>query len=215
MRRPPALANWLLARFGSVDDALVGDLYQEWSSGRSSAWFWHQTLSAIACAAVREIRCRPRQTCTALLLGWSTAAVVFLAGDTIADGLAGLIWGWNRQNAYVDHQWGRFYVGAVLVAFGAPALSAWLVARLHRKTPAILIVYVGITFALLLTTGIFLEVVVLRAKPFAMWHPLFYATFTTLPFCWHSGIVLVPLTMLSCGATALRAPSTRAGNDVS
>jgi hypothetical protein len=38
-----------------------------------------------------------------------------------------------------------------------------------------------------------------------MWHPLFYATFTTLPFVWHSGIVLVPLAMLMSGATALRA----------
>ena len=47
MKRPPALATWFLARFGSVDDALVGDLYQEWSSGRSSAWFWQQKFSAI------------------------------------------------------------------------------------------------------------------------------------------------------------------------
>jgi hypothetical protein len=204
MRRPPALANWFLARFGSVDDALVGDMYQEWSSGRSRAWFWHQTLSAIACATVREIRCRPSRACTAVLLGWSVAAAVFLAGDTFADGLAGLLWGWNRQDAYANQHWGPFYVGAVLVAFGGPALSAWLIARLHRSTPAILLGYVGITFALLLTTGILLEVVVLRAKPFPMWHPLFYATFTTLPFFWHSGIVLVPLTMLLCGVTALR-----------
>jgi len=204
MRQAPALANWLLARFGSVEDALVGDIYQEWSAGRSSAWFWHQTLSAVVCATVRDIRRRPWRTCAALLLGWSAAAAVFLAGDTIADGLAGLIWGWNRQNAYANHHWAPFYVGAVLVSFGGFAVSAWLVARLHRRNPAMLLGYVAVTFGLLLTTGIVLDVLVRRGRPIPMLHPLFYATFTTLPFFWHSGVVLVPLAMLLCGATALR-----------
>ena len=205
MRQPPALANWLLAQFGSVEDALVGDIYQEWSTGRSSAWFWHQALSAIACATVREIRYRPWRTCTVLLLGWSVAAAVFLAGDTIADGLAGQIWGWNRQAAYANHYWTPFYVSASLVSFGGFGMSAWLVARLHRKNPLMLLGYVAATFTLLLVTGVLLEVVVLRGKPFPIVHPVFYAVFTTLPFFWHSGIVLVPLVMLLCGATALRA----------
>jgi hypothetical protein len=205
MKHPPALANWLLTSFSSVDDALVGDIFQEWSTGRSTAWFWHQTLSAIACATVREMRRRPWRTCTALLLGWSVAAVVFLAGDTIADGLAGRIWGWNRQDAYATDYWAPFYAGAFVVSFGGFSVSAWLVARLHRRAPAMLLGYVAITFALLVLTGIALEVVVLKGKPFPMWHPLFYATFTTLPFFWHSGVVLVPFAMLLCGTTALRA----------
>jgi len=205
MRRPPALANWLLARFGSVDDGLVGDLYQEWSSGRSSAWFWYQTLSAVACATFREIRDRPWRTCSAPLLGWSVAAMVFLAGDTIADGLAGLIWDWNRQAAYANHHWGPFYVGAVLVTFGGFGISAWLVTRAYGRNPVILFGYVGATFALMLATAIVLEVLVRQRRPIPLWHPLFYATFTTLPYVWHSGIVLVPLAMLLCGVTALRA----------
>jgi len=207
MRQPPGLANWLLVRFGSVEDALVGDIYQEWSTGRSSAWFRHQALSAIACGTLREFRYHAWRTCTAMLLGWSAAALVFFAGDTIADGLAGLVWGWSRQQAYADGHWAPFFVGAVLVSFGGFGISAWLVARLHRRHPALLLGYIAVTFALLMTTGIVLEVVVLRGKPFPMWHPLFYATFTTLPFVWHSGIVLVPLAMLLCGATALRASS--------
>jgi hypothetical protein len=205
MKQPPALAHWLLTRFGSVDDALVGDIFQEWSTGRSTAWFWHQTLSAIACATVREIRCRPWRTCTALLLGWSVAAAVFLAGDTIADGLAGRLWGWNRQDAYANDYWAPFYTGAWVVSFGGFGISAWLVARLHRRHPAMLIGYVAVTFALLLTAGIVLDVLVRRGTPFPIVHPVFYAIFTTLPFFWHSGIVLLPLAMLLCGATALRA----------
>jgi hypothetical protein len=204
VRQPPTLANWLLAHFGSVEDALVGDIYQEWSTGRSGAWFWHQTLSAIVCGTVREIRCRPWRTCAALVLGWSAAAAFFLAGDTIADGLAGLIWGWSRQKAYADDHWAPFLVSASLVSFGGFSMSAWLVTRLHRRNPAMLLGYVTATFGLLLTTGVVLEVIVRRGEPFPMVHPLFYATFTTLPFFWHSGILFVPLAMLLCGATALR-----------
>jgi hypothetical protein len=36
---------------------------------------------------------------------------------------------------------------------------------------------------------------------------LFYAIFTTLPFFWHFGIVLVPVAMLLCGVVALRTSS--------
>jgi hypothetical protein len=213
MRQPPALANWLLARFALVEDALVGDLYQEWSAGRSTVWFWHQTVAAIAWGAVREIRRRPGRTCTTLLIGWLLVAAVFLAGDTIAEGLAGLIWGWRRQDAYLNHQWGPFYVGAVLVCFGGFSASAWLVARLHRKNPAMLLVYVAVTFALLLITGIVMDVLVRRGNPIPLPHPLFYAIFTTLPFFWHSGVVLVPLAMLSIGVIALRAASAHSQPD--
>ena len=204
MRQPPAIPNWLLGRFGSFEDALVGDIYQEWSTGRSMGWFWQQTLSAIACATIRDIRQRPWRACTALLLGWSVAAAAFLSGDTIAEGLAGFIWGWDRQHAYVNHYWAPFYVGAWLVALIGFGTSAWLVARLHRRNPAMLLGYVAATFTLLLVSGLLLEVVVLRGKPFPLVHPVFYAVFTTMPYFWHSGIVLVPLVMLLCGTTALR-----------
>jgi hypothetical protein len=208
MRQPPALANWLLARFGLVQDALVGDLYQEWSAGRSTVWFWHQTLAAIGWGAVREVRRRPGRTCSALLIGLLFVGAVFVAGDTIANGLARLVWGWRRQDAYVTHHWGPFYVGAVLVAFGGFSASAWLVARLHRRNPAMLLVYVAVTFVLLLTAGIVMDVLVRRGDPIPLPHPLFFAIFTTLPFFWHSGVMLVPLAMLLCGVTALRATSS-------
>ena len=44
--QPPALAVWLLERF-SGDGALIGDLVEEWRSGRSTAWFWSQALGSI------------------------------------------------------------------------------------------------------------------------------------------------------------------------
>lgn len=50
LRRPPALANWLLDRLGYSrrNAALAGDLLEEFRSGRSAAWYWRQTLVVIA-----------------------------------------------------------------------------------------------------------------------------------------------------------------------
>jgi hypothetical protein len=207
MRQPPKLGTSLLTRFGLVDDALVGDVLQEWSAGRSSPWFWYQTVAAIVWAAVRDLRRWPMRMCMALLTGWAIVATIFLNGDTIADGLAGRVWGWDRQQAYVNHSWGPFYVGALLVAYGGFGASAWLIARLNRSRPTIVIAYVAATFSVLLTTGIVMEILIRRGNPIPMVHPLFFAVFTTLPFFWHSGVVLVPLAMLVCGVLALR-PST-------
>ena len=45
-----ALATWMLDHLtlGSRNDSLSGDLLEELHSGRSSVWYWRQTLSAIA-----------------------------------------------------------------------------------------------------------------------------------------------------------------------
>jgi len=57
--------------------------------------------------------------------------------------------------------------------------------------------------------GLVLEVLIIRYAAIPLPHPLFYAVFSTLPFLWHSGILLVPLTMLLFGAIAMRhAPRT-------
>jgi hypothetical protein len=48
--RPPALALWLLRRFAASkwNDALTGDLIEEYRRRRSPWWCWRQVLSAIA-----------------------------------------------------------------------------------------------------------------------------------------------------------------------
>lgn len=53
---PPVLATWILERLipGNRNDALSGDLLEEFRSGRSSGWYWRQALAAVANGCIRE-----------------------------------------------------------------------------------------------------------------------------------------------------------------
>jgi hypothetical protein len=69
-RTPPRLAIWLLEKLGFArrKPAFIGDLLEEFHSGRSRAWYWRQTVIVIA----RDI------CCLALSLGpLAFAAFVF------------------------------------------------------------------------------------------------------------------------------------------
>jgi hypothetical protein len=55
---PPVLATWLLehVRFSNTDEALAGDLLEDFRHGRSVAWYWRQVFAAILVGFVREVR---------------------------------------------------------------------------------------------------------------------------------------------------------------
>lgn len=54
---PPILASWLLEhiRFRNADDALAGDLLEEFRHGRPVAWYWRQVFAAIIIGYVHEV----------------------------------------------------------------------------------------------------------------------------------------------------------------
>ena len=55
-RRPPALAQTLLEWVDPANDALHGDLLEEFASGRSRLWYWNQVLAATGVAVARPVR---------------------------------------------------------------------------------------------------------------------------------------------------------------
>jgi hypothetical protein len=57
---PPFIATWILEHLipGDRNDALSGDLLEEFRSGRSASWYWQQVLAAMAIGFLREIRVR-------------------------------------------------------------------------------------------------------------------------------------------------------------
>jgi hypothetical protein len=57
-RRPPRLASFLLERLAPGNEALHGDLEEEFSAGRGTAWYWRQVLAAVAQQGPLAVRAR-------------------------------------------------------------------------------------------------------------------------------------------------------------
>lgn len=55
-RRPPVLAQTLLEWVDPANDALHGDLLEEFASGRSRLWYWRQVMAAAGLALARPVR---------------------------------------------------------------------------------------------------------------------------------------------------------------
>ena len=49
-RNPPRIATWLMEHLTTAerDEAIAGDLEEEFRGGRSTAWYWRQALAALA-----------------------------------------------------------------------------------------------------------------------------------------------------------------------
>ena len=66
-----ALATWILEHltFGSHNEALSGDLLEEFRLGRSAGWYWRQVLSAVGVGVVSK--CRGYVLPLVFAAGWS------------------------------------------------------------------------------------------------------------------------------------------------
>jgi hypothetical protein len=75
---PPLLASWMLEHFtlGCRNEALTGDLLEEFRSGRSARWYWRQVLGAIIIGLSRAAGNQGTAALFALL--WSMLAPAWL-----------------------------------------------------------------------------------------------------------------------------------------
>jgi hypothetical protein len=71
---PPPTATWLLEHLnpGGRNEALAGDLLEEFQSGRTAGWYWRQVLVAIALGCSKNFFSHTRLIVFAVL--WSMAA---------------------------------------------------------------------------------------------------------------------------------------------
>jgi hypothetical protein len=54
---PPAIATWFLDHLcAERDEALAGDLVEEYFDGRSAGWYWRQVMAAIAIGGAQRVR---------------------------------------------------------------------------------------------------------------------------------------------------------------
>ena len=77
-RHPPRLAVWLLKRQGAgrENEALLGDLIEEFEDGRSAGWFWRQTFEAFTVASNRVMPGLAMQLLV-LFVAWGVPAALF------------------------------------------------------------------------------------------------------------------------------------------
>jgi len=124
MLKTPVIANWLLTRFGVAERnaALMGDLAEAFQDGKSPAWYWRQTLVAIATEPCDGSRAR---AFTSVLTGWTA----FMA-------LHAALWlqGPFRFRLHAGPWWFHW---AVALAFAALSTSPWRKARDGRARLAV------------------------------------------------------------------------------
>jgi hypothetical protein len=210
MRKPPAWATRLLAAFYTQDESFVGDLLEEYESGRSRVWYWRQVLSAVWLASLRQISAHPVRMLATVAAGWATLLLLFLAlGDRSADALAGWLLEWDRQTAYATNVWWPFHIAAVLVSYSGFALSALAVVRVHRQHgAAMLVAYTVSVMIVLAASAVLIEVLTRRNGGVPVPHALFYIVSVTLPYHWRSGLLLAPAIVLLVGLLSNRSPDS-------
>jgi hypothetical protein len=215
MRHPPRVATAVLLRLAPDDESLLGDLIEEYASGRSRGWYWRQVMSAVLLGAVRAVRSHPVRVSGAVAAGWLTLLALFtLFGDRTADGLAAWGWGWNRQEAYADGDWWPFRITSSMVSYGGFALSGLVVGRLQRRLgDPLVVVYSGSVLIGLAIGAITIEILTSLWGRVPVPHLLFYAVAVSLPYHLRSGLVLAPLVILAAGmiAAAPRDPQSAIG----
>jgi hypothetical protein len=198
MKQPPAAATWLLTRLApSASDSLLGDLQEEYESGRSPGWYWRQTLRAVVRGLAKEIVSHPFLGLRAITTGWIALLIFFSFGDLFTEAIAKLFWGWTRDIGYGTAYWWPFHVSATVVSYAGFAISTLAVVRLHRdRAMPMVIAYLVSTIAALAASA---AIIAWLDRPTPVPHTLFYFVSVGLPHVWRSGFILVPLVIVLAG----------------
>jgi hypothetical protein len=98
----PRVARWMLEHCTPPgrDEALAGDLLEEFRAGRTAQWYWRQVLSAIAIGWMRDIRNHRALFVFALLWsalvpGWLVIIASFEQHFSLNKRFVGMVWPWS------------------------------------------------------------------------------------------------------------------------
>src|SRR5215471_694138 len=77
--QPPGFAQWLLKTFGCSpnNEAVIGDLNEQLSTGHSRVWYWRQVLIAIIVSVSKDIWTHKLLALRGLIIGWVVFGVVY------------------------------------------------------------------------------------------------------------------------------------------
>lgn len=124
--KPPIIPTWLMDRFGVTrrNQALTGDLIEEFHSGRSRAWYWAHAFLALAIAARVDLWEHKLLAIRAFLIGEIAVTTLgFLFGNTV------FRWMPRFHIGMMSLGFWLYTLGSIFVMY---AVSGWIVGRLHR-----------------------------------------------------------------------------------
>jgi len=146
--RPPKVAKWLLGHFGSSpnNDSVIGDLDERYRAGRSEAWYWRQALWTILVSFVRAVCGHKLMALRAVVIGWS----LFIVSRYGFEATRRLIFALAVWYRVWPHDWIQIGVQPPEI-FVAGALTAWIVARLHRQQSEAMVLAYMLSFTIVQT----------------------------------------------------------------
>jgi hypothetical protein len=119
--KPPTLATWMLEHLmpGGGNEALAGDLLEEFQRRRSIPWYWRQVLGAILVSISKELR--DHWVTFSAQFAFATVWIYYAYFDVVLDKRS-IMW----QMAYVHYGWAIWILFWALLCLAAP-LSVYLV----------------------------------------------------------------------------------------
>jgi hypothetical protein len=124
---------------GSDNDALLGDLDEQYAEKNSALWYWRQTLGAIVVSFFKEIWGHKWIAGRGLLTGWAVW-MIFLTMIPLH----------VPMGFFFSHRYfGELVVNDTALPLLVGMLCGWLVALLHRKQGTAVVLLFATSFILL------------------------------------------------------------------
>ncbi len=138
MRRPPVVATWLLLSLAThrSNDALAGDLMEEFQRRPSRLWFWRQAFAAVLVSWWADVRAHRLLTLRAVAMGLSA---IWLYSRYVLSPVAHVD-EWLFRLGLIDHfvSWPHPVMGWMATMLGTCG-AFWLVGRRHRPSMVVVL----------------------------------------------------------------------------
>jgi hypothetical protein len=119
-KHPPRLARWILEHLTTNEqqDALSGDLLEEFSGGRSRGWYWRQVATAVIVSFARTLRVKWFAIAfSALWMLPLPALEIYVHREKLRGTFYSQIW---------SYQWPYSMISDIALAIGWKLLYLWL-----------------------------------------------------------------------------------------
>ena len=144
-RVPSRIAIWCLTHlaYGERGHAILGDLLERFDEGETRGWFWRQTLATLSYGFGRAVR-EQGASFVAALVAFAAFYVIRTITDTYLS--QSLIHFQTHELLEMDPQWIQSWgwkIAFATLGFSQttlwPAVTGWLVVRIHPTQPRLIV----------------------------------------------------------------------------